>query len=370
MNRSQDTVGLFIPSLGGGGAERVTVYTANGLAERGYHVDLVVISPRGSYLDLLSDKVHVVDLNCKRVATSIFPLARYLRMTRPAVLFSALEHASPMTFVAKWISRSSTRLVPVVHITLSRDAANTRGVKSVLIHRAVKWFYPHAAALVAVSQDAAVDMVRVLNVPERAVRVIYPVLTPDIKQLAGQPITHPWFGPEQPEVILAAGRLQEQKDFVTLIRAFGMVRRQRNAKLLILGEGVLRPQLEALIRELELTEFVSLPGYTKDIFAYMARCSLFVLSSAWEAMPMVITEALACGIPVVATNCPSGPREILCDGKYGRLVPVGDAEAMAKAMLDTLAEPRHGVCEEALRPYAFDTVIDQYVQLIGEVIGA
>jgi len=230
-----------------------------------------------------------------------------------------------------------------------------------------KKFYPLSDAIVVVSREAADDFLRITKAPAEIVRVIYPILTPGIAELTTFPLDDPWFAPGQPGVVLGVGRLTPQKDFSTLVRAFAAVRRQCDLRLMILGEGETRGQLEDLVKELGLTESVALPGNTKNVFAYMSRCALFVLSSAYEAMPMVLVEALASGAPVVATNCMCGPREILHDGKFGRLVPVGNVPALASAIHQSLSEPRRPPPEAALRPFAGDTVIDQYLRLITEV---
>src|SRR5262249_37227290 len=150
------------------------------------------------------------------------------------------------------------------------------------------------------------------------------------------PLSHPWFAPGSLPVILGVGRLTWQKDFPTLIKAFALVRSRQPARLLILGEGEKRLELETIVKELGLAADVCLPGYVDNPFAYMHRCSAFVLSSASEGLPNSLIEAMACGAPVISTDCASGTAEILENGRYGPLVPVGDVEAMATAISATL----------------------------------
>jgi glycosyltransferase involved in cell wall biosynthesis len=192
----------------------------------------------------------------------------------------------------------------------------------------------------------AQDLSTATGIPRERISTIYnPVVPPELLTRAKAPLEHPWFEPDSPPVLLGVGRLSAQKDFPTLLRAFARVRRLRPARLIILGEGKrpgYRPELLALARELGVGEDVQLPGFAENPYAYMARASVFVMSSAWEGLPSVLVEALACGCPVVSTDCPSGPREILQGGRYGRLVPVGDAEALAKAILATLDAPPDG----------------------------
>jgi glycosyltransferase involved in cell wall biosynthesis len=219
--------------------------------------------------------------------------------------------------------------------------------------------------VVAVSHGAADDLARTSGLPRDGVRVVYnPVITPALMALARQAPDHPWFAPGQPPVILGVGRLTRQKDFPTLIRAFAEVRRRRVGRLIILGEGEDRPGLEALVRELGLADDVALPGFRDNAMAYMAGSAVFALSSVWEGLPTVLIEALAAGTRVVSTDCPSGPREILQEGRLGTLVPVGDAAALTGAMVVALDRPSGTVPLDALAPFTRDAAVDNYLRLI------
>ncbi len=368
MRSSKKKVSFFLPNLLVGGAERCTVYLANGLAQRGYHVDMVLMKAEGPNLQCVAEGVRIVDLNTRRAMASILPFARYLRRERPDILLPALEHANVAAFLGRALARIPAPLVANVHTTLSRALAHGVPWRSRALARAIRWCYPRMDAIVTVSRGAAEDLVREAGARPQSVRVIYPILSEGIGEIARKPVGHPWFADGQPPVVLAVGRLRPQKDFATLIRAFALVRRRHAVRLAIFGNGGLRGQLEHLVNDLDLTEVAALPGYVDNIFACMSKAALFVLSSAWEAMPMVLTEALACGCPAVATDCRSGPDEILQGGRYGRLVPVGDVEAMAEAMCRTLSEPRPEFPQETLRPFAADFVLDQYAQMIEETI--
>jgi glycosyltransferase involved in cell wall biosynthesis len=167
----------------------------------------------------------------------------------------------------------------------------------------------------------------------------------------------------EPPVILGVGRLTVQKDFPTLIRAFARVRQKRNARLLILGEGELRSELNALVAELGLQADVALPGFVENPFVFMRHASLFVLSSAWEGFGNVLVEAMACGMPVVSTDCPSGPAEILQNGKWGRLVPVGDVQALSEALLATLEESTHPDVAARAAECSVDRAVEGYLRV-------
>jgi glycosyltransferase involved in cell wall biosynthesis len=196
------------------------------------------------------------------------------------------------------------------------------------------------------------------------IKVIYnPVITPELFAKAEEPLDHPWFRPGEPPVVLGVGRLTQAKDFPTLIRAFALVRKERPARLMILGEGEERPKLEALVRELGLEEDVALPGFVGNPYKYIARAGVFVLSSAWEGLPTTLVEALALGTPVVSTNCKSGPEEILEEGRWGRLVPVGNIEELAKAIGESLSMPRL-LNGGALDRFRVDIVVDRYLEVM------
>ncbi len=361
-------VAIFLPNLINGGAERVLTYLANGLAHLGHHVDMVLIKAEGPYLADLCRDVRVVELGSGRVILSIVALARYLRRERPDVLFSGLEHVNMAAILARQLARVPTRAIPTIHVPHAYRAQHDPTWRESLISAVLKRVYPWAATVVAVSHGAAAELVQTFGLAPQKVRVLYnPVLTAEMSELAARPVSHPWLAPGQVPVIMGVGRLTPQKDFVTLIQAFARLRNEMPARLLILGEGEQRPQLEQLVRQLKLTEDVRLPGFEKDVFAYLARASLFVLSSRYEALPTVLIEAMALDVPVVATNCQCGPAEILGQGEHGRLVPVGDVAALARAMQETLSEPHHKIPEHVLRPFYIDTAVREYARLIAEV---
>jgi glycosyltransferase involved in cell wall biosynthesis len=228
---------------------------------------------------------------------------------------------------------------------------------------------PLANRIVSVSEGTADDFVRMSGISRDRIQVIYnPVLSPSLLRRATEPLDHPWFQEGQPPVIVGVGRLIPQKDFRNLICAFALLRKSLESRLLILGEGEQRSMLEGLVRELDLGDSVSMPGVSPNPYAYLKRASLFTLSSACEALPTVLIEAMGCGCPVVSTNCPNGPSEILRGGAYGALVPVGDSRLLADAMLRSLQSSRHPFPPEALQAYESEYVGRQYAKLIREMI--
>jgi glycosyltransferase involved in cell wall biosynthesis len=326
---------------------------ANGLAGRGFAVDLVLASAQGPYLQDVAPAVRVVDLKARRVASSLPALVRYLRRERPVALLSALNHANVIALLARAAAGGETRVVVSEHSHCSMALRNAESRRGRMIGRFMRWTYPRADGVVAVSAGVADDLAQAIDLPRARIAVVYnPVVTPAVLEQSVAELHDPWFAAGEPPVILGAGRLTLQKDFPTLIRAFALLRRTRPARLLILGEGELRAELEALVGELRLAGDVRLPGFVDNPFAYMRRSDLFVLSSTWEGFGNVLVEAMACGTPVVSTDCPSGPAEVLEHGKWGRLVPVGDVEALADAMLATLDAPTRP--DVAVRAAEFD----------------
>ena len=337
MNRR---IAFFLPSLAGGGAERVCVNLADGFLGYGFEVDFALAQAAGPLLRAIPAGARILDLGARRTFSALRPLAAYLRRERPYALIAAPDHANLIAVWAELLAGAGTRVVVTNHVNASLSIRNSPKLQEKLYPQLLRLFQPGAYAIVSVSSGAADDLARLAGIPRQRITVIYnPVVTPDIHSLRAAPLDHPWFAAGQPPVVLAAGRLTAQKDYPTLLRAFVALRGQRPARLIILGEGEQRAELQALIESLDLAADVDLPGFVANPYAFMARCGVFVLPSAWEGFGIVLAEALACGAQVVATDCPSGPAEILENGKYGRLVPVGDAPALAGALAAALDHP-------------------------------
>ena len=362
-------IALFVPSLEGGGAERVTVNLSRGFVERGHRVDLVVASRTGPFLGAVPPGVTIVDLAAGRVVRALVPLTRYLRLVQPDALISSLDHANLIALWAVRLARSRARTIVVVHTTMSRTISNPGSwTDRVILPPLIRRFYGSAHAVVAVSEGAGDDLRAFLRRRVRTVHVIQnPVVLPDLVSRAAAGIPHDWLQDDGPPVLLGVGRLWHQKDFATLLRAFHAAELQRRARLLILGEGPLRADLERLIQELELTDVVALPGFVRDPYPSMARAAAFVLSSVFEALPTVLIEAMALGTPVIASACPTGPTEILDYGRWGTLFDVGDVAALAAALTAAVdAVPvRRIIPDSVLEPYTLTTAVTRYLALCG-----
>lgn len=358
---------IFIPSMRAGGAELVAVNLAQELSLRGYSVDLLLAQAEGPHLSAVPESVRLIAFNVPRVVWSLPALVRYLKREQPRAVLSVMANANIVMLWAHRLAGVSTRAVVSEHVSLSWRAQFPRRKRNWLLPWLIRRFYPWSDGIIAVSEGVAAELSEVAGILRERIRTIYnPVITPGLLAKAKAPLYHPWFKPEEPPVVLAAGRLTAQKGFPSLIEAFAQVRKRRLARLLILGEGDDRSVLEALVRKLSLEQDVSLPGYTENPYAYMARAALFVLSSRWEGLPTVLIEALYFGVPIVATDCLTGPKEILKNGQYGQLVPVEDIGALARAIETALitsanAPPR---TKESWQAFELGAVVDQYIDML------
>lgn len=336
---------------------------ANGIAARGYEVDIILARAEGPYLADVSRYVRLVDLGATRVIASLPGLVRYLRQERPDAMLSALNYANVVAIIAKGLAQVSTRLVVSEHSNISLSKQFSRGLIPRLVFRLMAWVYPYADSIVAVSSGVADNLAQEIGLARESIKVIYnPVVTPALENFAQNPISHPWFEPGSPPVIMGVGRLSAIKDFTTLIKAFAIVRAQCPCRLIILGEGELRGKLETLIKKLDLESEVSLPGFMDNPWSYISRAAVFVLSSKGEGLPTVLIEAMACGCPVVSTDCPSGPGEILENGKWGRLVQVGNIDGLAAAILEAISETEHPDVATRARFFGVTQAVGRYLE--------
>jgi glycosyltransferase involved in cell wall biosynthesis len=356
-------IAIVLHHLEMGGAERVVVELLKGFVSLGYRVDLVLVQCRGALISQIPDKVRLIDLNANNAYLAIPAFVRYFCGEKPEVILSPFELVSWIVLLARRIFKFPSRIIVRISTTISqhRQSAIKRTLERVLISR----LYPWADGIVLVSKKAAEDFTAYTGIPSDHVRVIYnPVITKQFLEDVDKNVDHPYFRPGQPPVILGVGRLSEPKDFSVLIKAFAIVKQRMPARLLILGDGELRSKLEKLVISLGISADTDLPGFVMDPAAYMRRASVFVLSSRWEGLPSVLIQALACGCPIVSTDCPSGPAEILDDGKYGHLVSVGDVEELAQAIEKVLKSDRFSVPDNWLDQFRADLIIQQYLDIM------
>jgi glycosyltransferase involved in cell wall biosynthesis len=396
-------IALLLHSLAGGGGTRVMLNLAQAFVGRGIAVDLLVAGRLdGLAADLVPNGIRLLGLerslrwHAARCAMQADPegagtmwrpvvaplvppratlflpaLARYLAAESPAALISEGKYCNITALWAKRLAGVPTRVVISEHIALSARLASREH------QRKWKWRYARplyrrtyawADAVVAVSDGVRDDLAALTDLPRQAIHTIYnPLVDAALLERSREPLPHPWFRPGSPPVILGVGRLVPRKDFPTLLRAFAKVLQERDARLVIVGDdkgGIGRMRLQSLASRLGVAHAVDVVGFTGNPFAYMARAGVMVLSSRWEGLSNVLVEAMACGCPVVSTDCPHGPREILEHGRHGRLAPVGDDRALARAILETLAHPKDPASlQRRAADFHIERAAEQYLEL-------
>ena len=361
-NKERPHIALFMPNLRTGGAERAMVYLAQGFYTAGIETDFVLVKADGQFLTHLPRQIKIVDLNLRSTYLSLVPLIGYLRSANPDVVISGLDLTNLMLLFARRICGLPGMVVVSLQNTVSMHPR--KRIKKLLERFLLARVYPWADEIIAVSRGVAEDFSSYTGIPLEMVRVIHnPVIIPGLEERCRTPVDHPWLEPGQPPLILGVGRLTYQKNFELLIRAFSQVQHRLHSRLLILGEGEARPALEALVAELGLGQYVSMPGNVENPQAYMSKAGVMVLSSRSEGLPTVLIEAMACGCPVISTDCPSGPHEILDGGRFGFLVPPGDREKLAQAIERSLAGETPKPTREWLDQFELDQVIEQYLQV-------
>ncbi len=347
MKSKPRRLAIFVAFSGTGGVERVVYNLLEGLSAHDIEVDLLaVVAKRGRLPEIPWPNIRVINLGVRHSQMALFPLIRYLRREQPDVLMVAKDRAIRTAILAHRLAGVKTRLVGQVHMNMSGFLQDKPPLQRWLRTAPMRWLFPNLDLIIGVSEGVVEDTMKITGLPrDRMSALPNPVITPEVYAKSAEPLDHPWFdSPDAPPVILGAGRLSPEKDFPTLIRAFQIVRGQRDCRLVILGEGPLRQSLEKLIAELDLQDSVSLPGHTANPYAYMKRAALLAFSSIAEGSGNVLIEAMALGTPVVSTDCPYGPSETLAGGRYGALVPVGDHEALARQCSTpwpTRYRPRH-----------------------------
>jgi glycosyltransferase involved in cell wall biosynthesis len=352
---------------GPGGISHVMRNLMHAMVDEGVRVDLLIHSSGNSDLQLVRPEVRIVELGRPGLFSEVSSLVRYLRETLPLAILSNRERATRSAVRARKIASLSTPIFIRVGTTLSIYLRRRSPLQRWLRRFSLIFYYRRVDGIIAVSEGVARDVAILTGVSRGCIHVIHnPTIPIDFDERASEPVDHPWFASNSLPVILAVGRLARPKDYPTLLRAFARLHDRLDCRLVILGEGKERARLEALATALGISEHVDLPGHAVNPYSYMRRASLFVLSSLWEGSPNVLIEALAAGTPVVSTDCENGPREILADGRYGTLVPVGDPDALAEAMRFALESPsKNSFVKLATERYRAERNVGEYFRVMG-----
>ncbi|MCA9838054.1 MAG: glycosyltransferase [Trueperaceae bacterium] len=355
----------IFPEVLQSGIGRYAINLTKALSSLGVEVDLFLTRDQGDLIQQAPKEARLI-MGGGSTKKSLKRLHSYLREEKPDALITAHNHVNVSSIWVNRLALSPTRVMITLHTAMSKDDHSLEPRKKRLIRELCRFSYPLADHIVAVSEAVADDTAQHLSLQRQKIAVAYnPVFSQAMLQRAEEAVSHPFFNQEAP-IFISIGRLTEQKDYFTLIRAFAQVRVRQKAKLLILGEGEDRGRLEALTEELGLEDDVALPGFLDNPYAYLKRSDVFVSSSAWEGLPTVVIEALALGKAVVATDCPGGTAEILEGGQYGHLVEVANPVALAQAMLASLEKTWDaGRLAKRGADFSLEASAKRYLELLG-----
>jgi glycosyltransferase involved in cell wall biosynthesis len=368
---------FIVPSLVAGGAERQIIYLMKGLLERGITPSIFMLDPVGVFLDEIPDGVKVYLPNSDRpsdqssnlvihhrnLLNTIWQIIRVVYKENPDILYSRHWPTKIPTAFAGWLTRKKVVLSEADSLKHSIAYKDTGKASSYLKNIACRL----ADVVVTVSQGVADSLDQLFKINSKT-RVIYNGLDlEEIEKKSREEVTHPWVNQAQP-IVVAVGRLVNQKGFSYLLEAVKLVNTKLSVRLFIIGDGELKQKLKKQTEELGIKDKVDFLGVKNNPFAYMARCDLFVLSSLYEGLPNVLIEAMALGLPVISTNCPYGPSEIIEDGRNGVLIPVGNPQAISAAVLRVLGDEqlRERLKAEAKRrakDFSLDKMISDYTEL-------
>ena len=340
---------LFSASLAGGGAERVMITIANRLVEQKKNVTIILAQNKNSYLNELDERITIVNFNCKKVITSFLPLVCYLKANTPDILLSTQTYVNVIAIVSVKVSLIKAKIFIREAITPSQ---NEKSFYERLINKLAKYLYPYSYKIIAPSKGVKVDLIKKFKLNKRMITVIPNPLNIGFIQKSAAKANNAANLNNEDKYIVAIGRLHPQKDYPLLLKSFAIVLKTVESKLIIMGEGPEKNTIIKLAERLNIRKYIQFTGFVDNPFYILSRCNLYVLSSKFEGLPNSMLHAAVLGIPIVATDCLSGPREILANGKWGKLVNVGSINGMANAMIDGLAGK--------IRPIPFSVVKEKY----------
>jgi len=364
---TEKRIAIFVATSGHSGVDRTMQNLIPAFAGRGYLVDILKVRKHGPELPSLPPGVSVIDLGTSHVYSAFFAVCRYLHHYRPMAMLTDKDRVNRTALLARAVTAGTPYLALSCGTTLSTDLSGRGPLERWVTRNSFGKLYPYADNLLMISKGSADDLTAYTGFPRERITVVpAPVIPASLLTETRPRPDHPWFQPGEVPVILGVGKLAPGKDYMTLIRAFALVRKVKECRLVIIGKGKQENELRALAESLRVGDDVDLPGFQANAYDFMAHAALFVHTSLLEGLGFVIIEALALGTPVVATDCPSGPREILQDGKYGPLVPVQDHVKLAEAMLATLNQPHPpAFLKEAAQPYEIELSATAHLAAMG-----
>ena len=355
-------IAFFIPTLGGGGAERVFLRLAKEFVHLGHSVDIVVKEKAGELLSMVPLGVRVIDLKASRMSASLFPLVNFMKSEKPDLIISGLELPNTIAVLARLISRVKTVLIITFHGVIDpiSDNSSKRYIEKIF----ARYLYPLADHYVAVSQGVAEDVKKHYRLPLEQIKIIYnPVPITDIQAKANEPINHRFFEEDVP-VILGIGRLSPKKDFKTLVDVFSIIRKKQKARLIILGEGELRKNIESQIKDLCLQNDIDLLGFVENPYPYLKKANVFVLTSVSEGFGLVLVEAIAVGCPIVALESDGGISEVLDHGRYGDILPRENLDLLIETINKAFLRRRVEIPIDWLERFDQKAIASKYLELV------
>lgn len=356
-------VAIFVPSFSGGGVEKMMVFLANNFVSRGISVDYIVIKNYGPYKKLLSSEVNLVDLKKKRLIFSMFALAKYLRKNTPGVMLSAMNYVNIMVIISTFISFKKIKLI------ISERAITSLNIKQskfyVIIKILIKLLYKYPHKIIAISNDVKNDLLRNFNIEADKIIVIFNMVDKKkIESIASNSLKLKLGISENKHVVIGVGRLDKFKNFQYLIHGLEILQKKLDVHLIILGEGHEKENLQNQIKELDLQGNVSLLGFVDNPEEYLKISNLFVSTSTQEGFGNVIIEAMAAGVPVIVTDCLGGPKEIVCFGKYGEIVPLNKPNILAAKMEEVLTKKSHPNVKMRANDFSIEKISQQYLKVL------
>tara|TARA_B100000700_G_C15058040_1_gene863995 strand:+ start:2748 stop:3845 length:1098 start_codon:yes stop_codon:yes gene_type:complete len=356
---------FFIPSLKNGGAERVIIELANHMSKNGHSISLVLATGGDGYKNEIESSVKIINLNSRKTFRSLFKFCNHIKENKPDGIISALSNANCIALLARKLTRTNIPIVVSERNISLKDRFKNLSLQQKLIHLSISLLYNESTSIIAVSKGVANSISRTYKIDSKKIKCIYnPCDMDNLNSLSIKNIEHKWFKYNTKNIILSVGRLNKQKNYDLLLKAFSIVRKNEDSKLIILGEGEERERLENLAIKLGLDETcLDMPGFVNNPYAFMKRSEVFVLSSDWEGLPNVVIQALALNCKIVSTDCDAGPREILDDGKLGILVEPGNELDLANAILKSLRRKSQNLLfDRKMSRFDIKNIALQYIQ--------
>ena len=362
-----ERLALFLPHLKGGGAEKMMLNLAEGFVSRGVMVDILLLRSEGEYLDLIPKNAQIFNFTSIHPVVSFCKFIRYLRKERCGTILATFG-TDVLSLIAKKTFKRDLRVFVRLARPLSREFSPHYSLAWRTSFRVLKYLLPSANGIISISHDMTEDLIATVPGSSSLVETIYnPTVKPDIIIKSRLSTGHPWMDKNRNiPVILSVGRLAVEKDHVTLLKAFSRVMKETPVRLVLLGQGPLEKKLKSYVQDLGISKMVDFVGFKKNPYSFMASADVTVLSSISEGCPNALIESMACGTPVVSTNCLSGPREVLVDGRYGSLVPTKDDKKLAEEIIKTLKKPlKKLVLQKRSNDFSLEVSLGHYMKFLG-----